>query len=60
MTTERGSVKCSGCGRFISYHELERGASLRYEPDSDCGSEVMEWTCLKCVSKETERARCSS
>jgi hypothetical protein len=47
-TLER--IKCSGCGRFVPYSQMQDGsAHFYFEPDSHKGPEVSEWTCARCV-----------
>lgn len=49
-------TKCDGCGRFISYEEMESGeAQFHFEPDSHFGPEVSEWVCAACLSKEAQQ-----
>jgi hypothetical protein len=43
------NIKCINCGHFISYRDMESGAAYFYfEPDSDRGPEISEWTCAAC------------
>jgi hypothetical protein len=47
------ACKCCSCGRFIGYDEMGEGgtASFYFEPDSDRGREISEWTCGACVAR---------
>lgn len=49
--------KCSACGKFIPYSQMECGGSARFhfEPDSHKGPEVSEWTCAECVKRAKEQ-----
>ena len=44
-------VKCVGCGKFIPYDDTgEDGhARFHFEPLSEFGPEVSEWTCAQCA-----------
>lgn len=45
-------IKCSSCGKFISYHEIIRNkAECYFEPDSYFGPEIIEYTCKKCIKQ---------
>lgn len=49
------ALKCDDCGRFISFEEMTSGRAKHYfEPDSDLGPEISEWTCSACVAKLKE------
>lgn len=44
------SIKCVYCGRFISHADMQTGEALfSFEPLSEFGPEVSEWTCRRCV-----------
>ncbi len=45
-----GEIRCVECGRFISYEDKK--AKVYFEPDSDRGPEVVEWTCGRCLLNE--------
>lgn len=52
------TVRCSGCGVFISYADIESGAAVhRFEPLSEFGPEVSEWSCPKCAALSSIRDR---
>lgn len=45
--------KCSGCGQFIGYADIENSrAYLHFEPASHFGPEISEWVCARCVDAE--------
>ena len=42
-------VSCADCGRFIAYADLEAGlCKFTFQPDSEFGPEVAEWSCKVC------------
>jgi hypothetical protein len=45
------AIKCVGCGKFISYDDMgEDGpARFQFEPLSEFGPEVSEWSCADCA-----------
>ena len=45
--------KCCCCGKFIGQADLDR-SHFYFEPLSEYGPEVTEWTCWRCY--ETEAA----
>lgn len=47
------SIKCASCGKFIPYKEMKDGGGAKYfyEPDSEYGHEISEWTCKACTDK---------
>lgn len=45
--TKIPGINCVECGKFISYSDKK--ATVYFEPDSDRGAEVVEWTCGECV-----------
>lgn len=45
------SINCCGCGRFIAFRNLQKCRNY-FEPDSDRGSEISEWTCQECLKKD--------
>lgn len=47
-------IKCAACGKFIPYADMADGGPARfaYEPLSEFGPEVVEWTCATCSEKE--------
>lgn len=45
------TIKCASCGRFISYKDIkEKKATYYYEPESDRGHEIEEWTHKRCYN----------
>jgi len=44
--------KCVSCGRFVSYKEMDKGASFHFIPDNEFGPEESEWTCTRCVKED--------
>lgn len=64
MTKKNDPLKCSFCGRFVSYKDLEEEIALHYllTPDSLFTQEEFETMCEKCVAKklakEVEREKC--
>lgn len=52
-------IRCISCGQFCG---PSQGATEHFEPDSDRGPEISEWTCRRCAGPATamltpERAR---
>jgi hypothetical protein len=46
----RNPLKCSVCGKFISYREVEEGKVLvEFTPDTEFTSESTEFTHEKCL-----------
>jgi len=50
-------IKCSSCGRFISYNDLESGEATHkmITPDSDVSFERWESFCKVCKKQEEEK-----
>ena len=47
--TQKVTLKCQNCGRFISNKSLiENKAKFHYIPDSQFGPEESYWECEKC------------
>lgn len=43
-------IHCAACGRYMSYADMQSGAAQCYfEPLSEFGPEVIEWTCARCL-----------
>lgn len=51
--TDNGSIKCDGCGRFISIEDLmaERASHHLVTPDAEGFRETFESECEKCTLK---------
>ena len=50
------TIKCISCGQFIPHSSMKRGlASFHFEPSSDRGREVNEWTCYSCGLRDSLR-----
>ena len=48
-------TKCCDCGKFFGFgNDCGGQPKMRYEPLSEYGPEVIEWTCAKCVLKDAE------
>jgi hypothetical protein len=47
-------IKCTWCGRFISYEDLRSGKATHFmvTPDSDYSCEEWESNCKKCREKD--------
>lgn len=48
------NIKCSECGRFISYEDLKI-SKVEYTPLSEFGPEIIEWTCPNCDKLEDNK-----
>lgn len=51
MPSRNEPVQCAGCGKFIPYDDMAEDGPARFhfEPLSEFGPEVSEWTCRQCV-----------
>ena len=60
------TIPCAGCGKFISYADIDAGQSrCEYEPLSDFGPERIDHICPRCIAAEStqslrERGVCES
>lgn len=45
------TIKCAACGKFIANEDLA-DSHFHFEPLSEFGPEVSEWTCAGCVERE--------
>jgi hypothetical protein len=51
------TIRCADCGKFIPTTQLvDDSARFFYQPDSEYGHEISEWTCAGCVQKEKRQA----
>ena len=45
-------IRCSNCGRFVSYDDLDSGAAqVEFTPDTYFTVEEIEFFCRKCVAQ---------
>ena len=53
-------IRCSFCGRFISYKNLETGKAthIMVLPDSHLSCETWVGTCVRCKEKEDWERHC--
>lgn len=51
--------KCSTCGRFIGFKDLDDGSATieMITPDSDLSEEIFGFTCSKCLSESKSNKR---
>lgn len=49
------AIPCTCCGKFMAYAEMDDGggATFHFEPLSEFGPEVSEWTCRRCNNQST-------
>lgn len=51
-------MKCSSCGKFVSYRSIEEGSTSQiYTPDSEYSVEELETICKECRDKDEEFMR---
>jgi hypothetical protein len=46
------TIRCAGCGRFVSYDDIQSGrASSKFVPDSAYSTEEVAFHCVACTAE---------